>query len=157
MKRIISVVAFAVLIVAFAAVAHARVIDYTEDSENFPNMLTEHETCSQAYEKFLNTAQPLNACHHLEEARANLEAEQKVKQQMGTMQNCRNCSKMMVQADEAIAAYQEQIKLYGGQCPSEKQQAKLTKDLPKRQREVCQDCQNKWPGTLGPTESNPCR
>lgn len=157
MKRAIAVVAFAALIAFFSMTAYARVIGYTEDTENFPNMLEKHETCSEAYDKYLAVAHPLNACHHLDEAKSNLAAQQKVKQQMRTMKNCRNCTKMMVQADEAIAAYQEQIKLYGAQCPSMKEQRKLTKKLPERTRHVCNDCKNRWPGTLGPTEPNPCR
>jgi hypothetical protein len=157
MKRIIAVIAFAALIAAISTVAHARVIGYTEDSENFPNMLKKHETCSQAYDSFLAVARPLNACHHLDEARINLDAQKQIKNDLHTMKNCRECAKVEVQADEAIAAFQEQIKLYSGECPSKKEQRKLVNKLPDSTKEVCGACQNKWPGTLGPSEGTPCR
>lgn len=157
MKRIIAVAAFSALIACMSLTAHARVIGYTEDTENFPNMLRKHETCSQAYDNFLAVAHPLNACHHLDEAKANLATQKKVKKQMKTMKNCRECTKVMVQADEAIAAYQEQINLYSVQCPSRREQKKLAKKLPERTRHVCSSCKNRWPGTLGPTEANPCK
>lgn len=157
MKRTIAVVAFAALIAVFSTAAHARVIGYTEDTDNFPNMLKKHETCSQAYDNFLAVARPLNACHHLEEARVNLDAQKQIKNDIKGMKNCRECTKVRVHADEAIAAFQEQIKLFDAECPSRKEQRKLTKKLPGSTKEVCSSCKNRWPGTLGPTQSNPCR
>jgi hypothetical protein len=152
------VAAFFCMLLAFtASTARAEVIGYTEDTENFPNMLETEETCSQAYGDFLSVAQPLNACRHLNQAKANLAAQQKIKQQMGTMKNCKDCAKMMVQTDEAAAAYQEQIKLYQGQCPGASDQAKLMEKLPKETKKVCSACKNKWPGTLGPGMSSPCK
>lgn len=161
MKRILGqalVVVAAFAMTAFvAASARADVIGYTQDTENFPNMLQTHETCSQAYGDFMTVAQPLNACRHLKEAQINLEAQQKIKQQMGAMKNCKDCTKMMVQADEAAAAYQEQIKLYQAQCPNAKQQSKLMDKLPKEAKKVCSACDNKWPGTLGTGMQSPCK
>lgn len=159
MKKTLGVVsiAAAVCILITAVTARAEVIGYTVDTENFPNMLETEETCSQAYGDFLSVAHPLNACRHLEQAKVNLAAQQKMKQQMGTMKKCKDCTKMMVQADEAAAAYQEQIKMYQGQCPNDKEQAKLMEKLPKETKKVCSACKNKWPGTLGTGTSSPCK
>lgn len=157
MKRSVGCLLALAVVVLISSTANARVVGYTEDTENFPNMLHTRPDCSQAYENYLNVAHPLNACHHLEEAKANLAAQQNIKNQMGSMKGCRKCTKMMVQADEAAAAYQEQIKLYKMQCPANKEQAKLMKKLPRETRSVCSACQNKWPGELGPTGSTPCK
>jgi len=157
MKRTIAVAAFTAILACLAMTAHARVIGYTEDTENFPNMLKKHEGCSQAYDDFLSVAHPLNACRHLEEAKANLAAQKQIKNDLHNMKNCRECAQVRVQADEAIAAYQEQINLYSAQCPSSKEQKKLTRSLPEKTRTVCSSCNNKWPGTLGPVGTSPCR
>ena len=157
MKKIMSVTVFVALIVCFSLTAHARVIGYTMDSENYPNMLEKHETCSQAYDNYLAVAHPLNACHHLDEAKMNLAAQNQIKSDIKSMKNCRQCTKVKVQADEAIAAYQEQIRLYSAQCPSKSEQKKLTNKLPERTKHVCSSCKNRWPGTLGPVQPNPCK
>ncbi len=157
MKRIIAFAAFAALLACLAVTAHARVIGYTEDTENFPNMLKKNESCSQAYDNFLTVAHPLNACHHLAEAKANLNTQKQIKNDLHKMKSCRECTKVTVQADEAIAAYQEQINLYSAQCPSRNEQKKLTKQVPDKVKEVCSSCQNKWPGTLGPVGTSPCK
>lgn len=157
MKRILSFAACIALLSCLAISARADVIGYTQDTENFPNMLTEHETCGKAYEEFLAVAQPLNACRHLAEARDNLAAQQNMKAQMTSMKNCKDCGKMTAQIDESIAAYEEQIRLYSAQCPSASEQTKLAKKLKGKVHGVCEYCKDKWPGTLGPAESSPCK
>ncbi len=137
--------------------ARAESVGYLEDTENFPNMLETKPTCSQAYDKFLSTAQPLNACRHLVDAKANLDAQQKVKDQMGSMKNCKSCTKMMVQADEAASAFSEQVKMYQAQCPDNKTQTVLLEKLPKQTKDVCNSCDNKWPGKIGPKTEGLCK
>ncbi len=157
MKRVLSFAVCLALLSCLATTARAEVIGYIDDTENFPNMLTDNETCGKAYEDFLGVAQPLNACRHLEAAKANLAAQQGMKSEMGSMKKCTSCQKMIGQTDEAIAAYQEQIKLYSAQCPSASDQAKLAKKIGGKVKAVCEYCKGKWPGTLGPAGSSPCK
>jgi len=157
MKRIIASAACAALVACVSIAAHAHTIGYTQDTENYPNMLETTEGCSQAYDNYLAVAHPLNACRHLEEAKANLAAQKQIKSDVGAMKKCKECTKVGVQADEAAQAYKEQINLYSAQCPSKGKQNRLKNKLPAKTREVCRACKNKWPGTLGPTDGNPCK
>ena len=157
MKRIVASTACLAIMMFISMSAQASTIGYTEDAENYPNMLKTNESCSQAYDNFLAVAHPLNACRHLDEAKMNLAAQKQIKSDVGAMKKCRECTKVGVQADEAAAAFQEQIKLYSAQCPSKNDQKNLANKLPGAIKEVCSACQNKWPGTLGPTGGSPCK
>ena len=112
MKKIIATAACFAIIACVSIAAQARVIGYTEDSENFPNMLHTKPDCGEAYQNYLNVAQPINACHHLDEAKANFAAQQKVKSEMGSM---KNCSKCMVQGDFSRTIGSKTVRFSGSQ------------------------------------------
>ncbi|MFH1829589.1 MAG: hypothetical protein ABH871_02265 [Pseudomonadota bacterium] len=154
-----SIAAGVVLIaISFALSANARVIGYTEDTENFPNMLEEHPSCSKTYQDYLFVAKKLNACDELKEAKTDLTVQQALSKHMGEMKGCRSCQKAMVQADEAAAAYKEQINIYKPQCPNTNQHKWLTDQVSKKEKAVCKSCYNKWPGKVGPIDGkSPCK
>lgn len=157
MKKTMAVMVGLVLTLAASGVAWSDpVAGYVEDREAFPNMLVEQPDCGSVYSEFLTNAQPLIACKHLEEAKAEQSAQQQLSKQLATMKNCKKCKAQMGQADEAAAAYGEQINIYGKQCPPQAQQLKLAAQLDKQTKKVCKACSNKWPGKLGPADPTPC-
>jgi hypothetical protein len=154
---VIGVLAAALLATASARAFDGEVVGYIADTQSFPNMLDEKASCSKAYDEYLAVARPLNACEELGQALSNADSERKIAAQMKGMKNCKSCVKEMVKADEAAAAYQEQANIYKPQCPSDDEQQKLTKKLPGRVTNVCQECENKWPGQVGPAGGAPCK
>ena len=132
-------------------------IGYLHDTEVFPDMLHTRPSCNEAYQNYLTVAQPLEACSELEEARMELAVQQGIIQHLDEIKGCRQCRKQLTQANEAAAAYQEQIRLYQSHCPNAKSRARLAKKITKREREVCSSCKKNWPGKVGPHGRSPCK
>lgn len=156
MKRAALTLTVAIAITFAAIGAQARTIAYLEDTENFPNMIVDHSDCKNAYREYLEMSHQLHACDLLAHAQTEYAVQKELADEMKNVGG-KKASKAMVQADEAAAAYQEQIKIYDAQCPSKSQQRKIAKKLPKLARDVCMNCKNKWPGGVGPHTGIPCK
>lgn len=156
MKRtlVMAVVALALLVSGKAW--SDPVVGYISDRDQFPQLF-EQPSCGDEYSSFLNAAQPLIACKHLAEAQAEQAAQQQLAKQLATIKNCGKCKHQMAMAEEAAAAYGEQINIYSKQCPPEAQRLKLAASLQKEAKQVCKACKNQWPGKLGTDEGNPCK
>lgn len=155
MKKIGLLVIMGLVVLSYTNIAQARVAGVLQDQEFFPNML-QHKTCKQAYNDFLETANPLKACHDLEDTKADLAVQQALINELNSIKGSKACRKKLSQAYEARGACQEKIKIYEAQCPDAKTQHKLIKKIHKQHDEVCKACKNKWPGNVGLYGVKPC-
>ncbi|HPQ81491.1 MAG TPA: hypothetical protein PLZ86_07180 [bacterium] len=155
-KAVVTCLAVAVVVFGAMSAVRAEVAGYVQDVEHHPELF-EKPSCGQVYSSFLSSAQPLVACKHLAEAKAEKAAQEKLAQQLGQIKNCRKCQAQMGMAKEAAAAYVEQINIYSKQCPPEAEQLKLAASLEKEAKKVCKACGGKWPGNVGIDGKSPCK
>ena len=158
MKKMAVVMAGALFLVfaGIVSVADAQVVGPIMDEEYFPQMAQKAPSCKTAYDTFLKTAEPLNACRSLAELNMKISAQQEVIKDMNATKGCRECKRTAMKATETVGAYREQANVLKAQCPDKKQQYELAMSLDKKHKQVCKSCKNQWPGELGPYGMNPC-
>jgi hypothetical protein len=156
-KVIVAVLAVAaVLLVAkFAAAQHDdSVAGYLNDAQEFPDIMKDAPTCADVYSDFLNTAQKIEACKNLDDAKHDLSTQQALAKQLRSMPKCKACAKKAIQADEAAAVLNDDISVYDKQCPDNR--SGLLNSYNQKIAKVCKKCHKKWPGKLGPFDKTPC-
>lgn len=130
------------------------VAGYVQDTEAFPDMLHTVPDCADVYSEYVTLAHSLQACQHLDDAKEALALQQSFAKQLGELKKCKGCKAKVEQAQEAAMTYNDEIDVYGKQCPANRNKAAA--DYGQKVKEVCKKCKNKWPGLVGPTDKTPC-
>ncbi len=154
MYLVLSVAVFSIMLFSGYAISQDEVIGPISLKNRFPDM-GEVGNCKAAYDDFLKVASPIKACHELRGAMAEAKMHQSVIDALEGLQG-NDASVKTKNAKTKLSDANAKVKDLKSQCPTGKKFIKLVKKLGEKCDNVCSQCDNKWPGELGPLGGTPC-
>lgn len=152
---VLSAVAFSILFFSNSAISQDEVIGPISLANRFPKMQN-NETCNQAYNDFKEVASPIKACHDMEKFEFEAQKQQAIIDSLKGLKG----KQVEAKSNEAKSNLNDanaKVKEFKSNCPKGKKFLKLVSQAEGKIKNVCDKCNNKWPGEIGPCGGTPCK
>ncbi len=146
---------FVLTIISGAVFAQDAVVGPTSLATEFPDVFGKYPTCKNAYNKYLKVAEPVKACHDYEDAQWNFRTQKTVIESLKDLKG-KNVDKKIKDATQNANMYENQMVALRRNCPEGKKFVKAVHKLDSHTKDVCRNCNNSWPGKIGPAAGDPC-